>query len=504
MRRTAPLLLLLVAPFAAAQTTVPDTLAPERYAPLGLGDRWEYQRDGGPAPGPTYLRRTVVGDTTIDGDQWAVQREQGFRPTFYPDDSRTVWTRTEDVRRYYRFDADLANVVERDDGAVSPVYRCRLDLPVPVPQDGGGGVRLCSDPEVRLSSFTSDPSYSKTVRVGEDGTVEASIVFSESFFSGPELALDVGEVRGVSGEGPVEFVLAYADVGDETRGEPIEGMPYVPDPTPPASYYPLGVGDEWIYSQNNAAFRGYTRRTVVRDSIVEGRAYAVVESTLYDLRADVPSWSRPRQRLLRFDSTTTNVMELGSEVEVVAISNLGEDFLACPTPADGGRCPPFYDYASYPGELVPVMIGEEVVLVPSVKFRRGGTEDVRYPGLAAGIGQIQGNDQGDRFEYARVGDVEYGSHPVATTDRPAPPAFTVTAGPNPTAGLVTLALDLPAPADVAVEAFDVLGRRVWRATAPLGAGRQTVALDAGAWAPGLYVVRVTAGGAARAVRVVRR
>ena len=500
MRWTAPLLVLLFASGGAAQTTVPDTLAPERYAPLGVGDRWEYKRNGGPDPGPTHLRRTIVGDTTIDGERWAVRREQGFRSG-----GRTAWTRTEDVRRYYRFDADLANVVEWEDGVVSPVYRCRLDLPVPVPQDEDDReVRLCSDPEVRLSSFTGDPSYSKTVRVDEDGAVEASIVFSESFFSGPVLELDVGEVEGTSGEGFFKFVLAYADVGDETRGEPVENMPYLPDLTPPASYYPLGVGDQWVYSENNVVFHGYRRRTVVRDSVVGNHTYAVVESAFYDLRSEVPIWDVTGTDLLRFDPETTDVVELlpdGREFPV--ITNLGADFLECPTPPFGPDCEYYYDV--YPGTPVTIQIGEEEVSVSSVKLPVGGLANVWPPGFAAGIGRLESDGHYlNRFEYARVGGAEYGARPVATTDRPAPPAFGLSVGPNPTSGPVALALDLPAPADVTAEAFDALGRRVWTRTAPLGAGRQALALDAGPWAPGLYVVRVTARGAARTVRVVRR
>ena len=385
---------------------------------------------------------------------------------------------------------------------VSPVYRCRLDLPVPVPQDEDGReVRLCSDPEVRLSSFTGDPSYSKTVRVDEDGAVEASIVFSESFFSGPVLELDVGEVEGTSGEGFFKFVLAYADVGEETRGEPVEGMPYVPDPTPPASYYPLGVGDQWVYSQFEPLFNGHRRRTVVRDTVVGGETYAVVESAEYLTNADAPAWRLTGTQLLRFDAVTTDVVALEEGGERIFIPNLGADFLSCPSPQHVEGCLYFSD--SSPGDPVAISIGGEQVAVPSIKIP-ASLGDPAPPGYAAGIGQLEPNSFGSRFAYARVGGVEYGSHPVAVTDRPAPPAFVLSAGPNPTSGPVTFALDLPAPADVTLEAFDVLGRCVASRTAPLGAGRQALALDAGPWAPGLYVVRVTAGGAARTVRVVRR
>ncbi len=78
-------------------------------------------------------------------------------------------------------------------------------------------------------------------------------------------------------------------------------------------------------------------------------------------------------------------------------------------------------------------------------------------------------------------------------DGPGPaPAFGIRLlYPNPTAGTVTLRLGVEAPGDVAVEVFDVLGRRVYAHTLP-GAtpGLHSLALDLAGRAPGLYVLRV--------------
>jgi hypothetical protein len=75
--------------------------------------------------------------------------------------------------------------------------------------------------------------------------------------------------------------------------------------------------------------------------------------------------------------------------------------------------------------------------------------------------------------------------------------------PNPTGGLTALRYVLPDAADVTVEVFDVLGRRV--ATMAPGlqtAGEHAVTLDASALAPGAYAVRVrTADGATAAGRL---
>jgi hypothetical protein len=70
------------------------------------------------------------------------------------------------------------------------------------------------------------------------------------------------------------------------------------------------------------------------------------------------------------------------------------------------------------------------------------------------------------------------------------------AWPNPSAGRVSIAFDLAAPAPVRLEVADVSGRRVWRsAVAALGPERQSLSWDGtlarGGTAPaGLYFLRV--------------
>ena len=75
-------------------------------------------------------------------------------------------------------------------------------------------------------------------------------------------------------------------------------------------------------------------------------------------------------------------------------------------------------------------------------------------------------------------------------------------GPNPTTGTAAVRFALGAAAEVGVEVFDVLGRRV-AAVAPQAFGPgdgHRVALRLGAVAPGLYVARVTAGAEVQSVR----
>jgi hypothetical protein len=67
--------------------------------------------------------------------------------------------------------------------------------------------------------------------------------------------------------------------------------------------------------------------------------------------------------------------------------------------------------------------------------------------------------------------------------------------PNPSHGTLRVGFELADPADVRVELFDLLGRRVRDVRTPLAAGAQSVVLDQGVrLAPGLYQVRLAAGG----------
>ncbi|HEX9953211.1 MAG TPA: T9SS type A sorting domain-containing protein [Rubricoccaceae bacterium] len=80
-------------------------------------------------------------------------------------------------------------------------------------------------------------------------------------------------------------------------------------------------------------------------------------------------------------------------------------------------------------------------------------------------------------------------------------ALALDAFPNPTAGASRVAFSLPAASDVRVAVLDALGREVAvLADGARPAGRHDVVVAAGRLAPGVYVVRLTAG----AVAIVRR
>lgn len=94
--------------------------------------------------------------------------------------------------------------------------------------------------------------------------------------------------------------------------------------------------------------------------------------------------------------------------------------------------------------------------------------------------------------YVRVGAQSYGTS--RTVDAEAlDGASAMTLHPSVTRTAATLRLAAPST----VEAFDVTGRRVYRAEAAVGEHR----IDVSAWSPGVYVVR--AGGATRRLVVAR-
>lgn len=76
-------------------------------------------------------------------------------------------------------------------------------------------------------------------------------------------------------------------------------------------------------------------------------------------------------------------------------------------------------------------------------------------------------------------------------------------GANPFTSRTTLRLTLGTSATVRVDVFDVLGRSVQTlASGDMAAGSHTLAVDLGASAPGVYLVRATAGAASRALPLV--
>jgi hypothetical protein len=324
--------------------------------------------------------------------------------------------------------------------------------------------------------------------------VEPAVKLVGNVGSGCQLAAGIGVLLCVGDMSNSDPDLEYARVGGTEYGQKIAGLPNEPDPTPPEAYYPLAVGNEWQYEdcvQEGApcnVSHEYVRRTVERDTMVAGARYFVEVERRYTTASAPLGQTR---RLLRFSGATLVRRHGGTDVPV-----------SCPLDAD------FDARVDCPGRFgqVRVFAENEGPFVEAEKVYE--TTSDSWEGYTAGVGLVGVQEWYSPFtlRYARVyGEVVFGSVIVAD-EAGAPPAaaLALRASPNPTAGPLALALTLPEAQTVTVEVFDALGRRVWQQEMALGAGAQTVAVDASAWAPGVYVVRATAGRASATARVVRR
>ena len=98
-------------------------------------------------------------------------------------------------------------------------------------------------------------------------------------------------------------------------------------------------------------------------------------------------------------------------------------------------------------------------------------------------------------QYGTLGRIGFVSDSQVANEESSQPGAFALAGlyPNPAAGEAHVAFSLPASAQVSVQVFDVLGRRVAEVPASAyGAGRQSAALGVGGLPSGVYVVRVAA------------
>ena len=478
--RLAPLFALaaLVAPALHAQTA-PDPNPPASYYPLAVGNRWEYRIDN-PGPTPpgvaTHFRRTIVADTLVGGNRWSVRRTQNFRYYFQQ------WESVNDFRSVVRFDPVAANVLLRTPaGETVAEFACRLDGPITGPPP-------TSPSSVGCLQYGS---YSKRI----EGT---GVVMNYYYpFTGITFRSETGVVS-ESYEGGATAGLVYASVGNERTGQSVVGMPNVPDLTKPEAYYPLAVGNEWQYedcvregSPSCNISHQYVRRTVARDTVIAGARYFAEVERRYTTSGAPLGRS---ERLLRFRGATLVRREGGADVSISCPLNADFDTPAIACPGYFGGAP-----ARVLAQGSPWSVPAGKVYIIANDYSEAYT---------AGVGLVRTAMWTSPFtlRYARIGGTVVFGSVLVGGEATAPPssALALRASPNPTAGALRLTLTLPEAQTVTVEAFDALGRRVWQQTVALSAGPQTLAVDASAWAPGVYVVRATAGQASATARVVRR
>ena len=135
----------------------------------------------------------------------------------------------------------------------------------------------------------------------------------------------------------------------------------------------------------------------------------------------------------------------------------------------------------------------------------------------AGLGDVNGDGRPElavgapqqNYESDNQGRVYVFRNFPVSTEPPAPseegPLALAPAGPNPGGRERRVRVTVASPLQVRLAVYDVLGREVSVVDAgTLGAGAHEFALGGSSWAPGVYVVRASAGGESATVRLVVR
>ncbi|QXD13817.1 T9SS type A sorting domain-containing protein [Rhodocaloribacter litoris] len=301
----------------------------------------------------------------------------------------------------------------------------------------------------------------------------------------------------------VSLVLALFVAGvAPARAQPI------PDTLDWHRYYPLEVGNIWVYGGLDAHVR-----TIVGDTLVRGRRYFIRRDSVPAVGTVGPFVDT---LYVRYDTAGT----------VVTVRDPAADTLAAPLPLNAWEDAPdflaHFDMRAAFGDTlyhVPpdtlyfvrggynerLRIGNEVVETAALKCFVAAGPVLHEACYAADIGPVRtGNLFGAELTYARVGGVTYGNVPTPAEAADVPAPWGIEAiYPNPFRDHATVAYRLPAPSPLTVEVFDVLGRRIWRERLPVqAAGRGRYVLHARAWPAGRYFVRLTTPHGAQAVRPV--
>ncbi len=478
---------LLVASTAGAQA--PDPRPAWTYDPVAVGNVRSYAQGGVANP---YWRVDHPTEVTFDGQRWVVRRAQRFGRLPGGEQSRS------ESRSLVRFDSVAANVVY-----VAPLlgrapellYPCRLDVPLTPPEGGtcGDGIGYVKTAGGRLSF--DDPAGFRT-----------------------DLQAGIGRVSGDTDFGPpFEIVGALID-GDTLLAEPEAFPDSRIDPTPATRYAPMSVGDEWQYERSEgAAGPGrpvYRRVQAVEAREIDGRVYlGVRHGSFVQGQGD---WAYSAETTYaRFDTLSARVVGPDGVLQGGACS------FDEPTSRPGGDAV-FCEVVEYAPQSVAVgSVGTVQVGADEIEAR---LREYLYTGLAdfscgqgvyaAGLGYVgyecSAPGAYERLIYARVRQpdgtvLELGRrYAVSARLGPEVEGLALTAGPNPTAGLVTLRLRLPAGGAVRWQAFDALGRVVWQRDEIRARGDAALALDASDWPAGLYQVRTATEAGGVTATVVRR
>ena len=274
------------------------------------------------------------------------------------------------------------------------------------------------------------------------------------------------------------LVLALAPVRAQT-----------PDPTDPARYYPLDVGNVWEYLVSEKMDYYAERIEITRDTVIGGVQYVVEE---YRRRTPSSStWGPADGAVIRFDVATSRVNRLFSSG-----GELVWHWGGCPLDAPFGSVAACWE----PEQSVRGGLGMLVTLGDSSRvavaaLKSFGEADYTF---ASDLGFVRKIGLGGetRLRYARIRGREYGTRfAVAAEPPPAPAGIALRS-----VGQM-LVLSARDAGPVRLDLFDALGRRVASVfEGALGTGERRFSLPA--VAPGLYVAQAIQGASRASVRVV--
>jgi hypothetical protein len=297
----------------------------------------------------------------------------------------------------------------------------------------------------------------------------------------------------------------------------------IPDPTDPARYFPLEVGNEWVWAvtvwdpEGEPIPDGLLALEITSDTTLGGVSYAVATEREWVVSAAGDTTRTSTERYLRFDDASARVLvrDAEGEEEIWSGTGCGLDVAYSENPGDLEQPTAPCEYDTW--GLVSGGEGQRFA-VGSASYTGTVKEIAQYyfvwATFVADVGQVyrQVGDFGhirQRLSYAKVGGVEYGDRTGLQAEEPLPrPRVTSIrrAFPNPFADAFTIAVDHPRSGRVRVEVFDVLGRRVYHDEPVVPFGRTELRLDLPPGAPGVYTVRVRSAAdrwPARPVRLVR-
>lgn len=292
------------------------------------------------------------------------------------------------------------------------------------------------------------------------------------------------EVRSVGGyRVRKESDLRWAQVSGRPYGQPLASRP---------DFFPLAVGNRWEY---RVAYNGVGHGAVAWTVVPDGGGVALrlehVEDDEVTSSATCPATVTPAsaatgwQTRLSLDCTLPDPIlfpQFGTVAGLWVDTFVADTTVAVGTqtvPADLALAGSGWGFWAASWEVArDIGVSSYTVVHPE------------WPTRIAALG------------YARVGGVTYGQQVIAADDAPSTAQPRLTVGPNPVAGALTVRFVLPTPSVVKLTVLDALGREVGAldlGARPAVAGTETVALDD--LAPGVYTVRLAAGGAVATARV---